>query len=150
MEGVTKMNSQFTIAIHCILLLGMSETGMAKSEDMAVSVCTHPARIRKVLGLLRKHGYVTTKEGASGGYRLQRREENIRLGDLYRLLSKGWLQPKWCSGSTSSGCSVSEHIPSVMAGIYAGSEETLIRYLDTITLADIRVRIQAGEADSIQ
>ena len=39
---------------------------MANSEDLSQSVGTHPARVRKVLSVLRKHGYLTTKEGAHG------------------------------------------------------------------------------------
>nr|WP_308737703.1 Rrf2 family transcriptional regulator [Paenibacillus sp. AR247] len=47
------MNSEFNIAVHCLTLLSLKEERMANSEEIAKSVCTHPARIRKVLGLLR-------------------------------------------------------------------------------------------------
>lgn len=64
------MNSEFTIAVHCLVFLSMKAECMANSEDLSQSVGTHPARVRKVLSVLRKHGYLTTKEGAHGGISL--------------------------------------------------------------------------------
>lgn len=138
------MNSEFTIAVHCLALLITREEHMANSEDIAKSVCTHPARIRKVLGLLRKHGYVTTKEGVGGGYLLNVKSEEVTLGDLYRLLSLGSLQPSWSSGEGDSPCVVSARIKGVMDDIYNGGEMALQRHFDTISLADIAARIQEG------
>lgn len=92
------MNSEFTIAVHCLLFLGIREGRIANSEDIAESVSTHPARVRKVLSVLRKHRYVMTKEGAHGGYMLNSKPEEVRLGDLYRLFALGSFGPHWRSG----------------------------------------------------
>ncbi|KHF35998.1 Transcriptional regulator [Paenibacillus sp. P1XP2] len=61
------MNSEFNIAVHCLTLLSVKEDHMANSEEIAKSVCTHPARIRKVLGLLRKHGTWRQKKASAEG-----------------------------------------------------------------------------------
>lgn len=57
------MNSEFTIAVHSLVFLANLPDHMATSEEIATNVSTHSARIRKVMGFLRKAGYVTTKEG---------------------------------------------------------------------------------------
>jgi Rrf2 family protein len=144
MRGSDVMNSEFNIAVHCLTLLSLKKDHMANSDDIAKSVCTHPARIRKVLGLLRKQGYVTTKEGVGGGYLLNINSDELTLGDLYRLLARGSLQPNWCSGGGETACVVSEHIQEVMEQIYDSGELVLERHYDSITLADVTRDIQAG------
>ncbi|MHA0857496.1 RrF2 family transcriptional regulator [Paenibacillus sp. CMAA1364] len=138
------MNSEFNIAVHCLTLLSLIEDNMANSDVIAKSVCTHPARVRKVLGLLRKQGYVTTKEGVGGGYLLNVNTADVTLGDLYRLLAQGSLQPSWISGGGESLCVVSEHIQEIMDQIYSSGESALERHYNTITLQDIIRDIQAN------
>ncbi|WP_427180725.1 RrF2 family transcriptional regulator [Paenibacillus sp. TC-CSREp1] len=140
------MNSEFTIAVHCLVFLSMRSECMANSEDLSQSVGTHPARVRKVLSVLRKHGYLTTKEGAHGGYLLSRPSEEIKLGELYRLVAGGSLGPSWCSGESGSPCKVSSNMQGVMGAIYDGGEEALSAYFDRISILDVQQRIERGES----
>ncbi|WP_440115794.1 RrF2 family transcriptional regulator [Paenibacillus sp. QZ-Y1] len=140
------MNSEFTIAVHCLVFLSMKDECMANSEDLSQSVGTHPARVRKVLSVLRKHGYLTTKEGAHGGYLLSRPSEEIKLGELYRLVAGGSLGPNWCSGESGSPCVVSSNMQDVMGNIYDGGEVALSAYFDRISIQDVKQRISNGEA----
>ncbi|WP_211747205.1 Rrf2 family transcriptional regulator [Paenibacillus sp. Marseille-Q4541] len=135
------MNSEFTIAVHCLLFLGVREGRIANSEDIAESVTTHPARVRKVLSVLRKHKYVTTKEGAHGGYMLSSSPCEVRLGDLYRLFAFGSFGPHWRSGDENSNCVVSSNIKEVMGTIYDGGELVVEQYLDSITLEEVQKRL---------
>ncbi|MGQ8873805.1 RrF2 family transcriptional regulator [Paenibacillus amylolyticus] len=139
------MNSEFTIAVHCLVFLSMRSECMANSEDLSQSVGTHPARVRKVLSVLRKHGYLTTKEGAHGGYLLSRPSEEIKLGEVYRLVAGGSLGPSWCSGESGSPCKVSSNMQEVMGAIYGGGEEALSAYFDRISILDVRQSIERGE-----
>ncbi|KOY17651.1 Rrf2 family transcriptional regulator [Paenibacillus xylanivorans] len=143
------MNSEFTIAVHCLVFLSMKDECMANSEDLSRSVGTHPARVRKVLSVLRKHGYLTTKEGAHGGYLLSRPSEEIKLGELYRLVAGGSLGPSWCSGESGSTCVVSSNMQGVMGSIYDGGEEALSAYFDRISIEDVKHRIGNGEECSL-
>jgi Rrf2 family protein len=139
------MNSEFTIAVHCLVFLSMRNERMANSEDLSQSVGTHPARVRKVLSVLRKHGYLTTKEGAHGGYLLSRPSEEIKLGEVYRLVAGGSLGPSWCSGESGSPCKVSSNMQGVMGAIYYGGEEALSAYFDRISIHDVQQSIERGE-----
>lgn len=131
------MNSDFIIAVHCMLFLYTCGDGRTNSEQIACSVSTHPARVRKVLASLRKQDYVSTKEGAGGGYRLNVSLDDITLGDLYRMFASGSLQRGWCSGSEQSSCLVSSNIHSVMELILSGGEERLEAYFREIKLSDV-------------
>lgn len=139
------MNSEFTIAVHCLVFLSMRSECMANSEDLSQSVGTHPARVRKVLSVLRKHGYLTTKEGAHGGYLLSRPSEEIKLGEVYRLVAGGSLGPSWCSGESGSPCKVSSNMQDVMGAIYDKGEEALSAYFDRISIFDVQQSIECGE-----
>lgn len=141
------MNSEFTVALHCLLFLHMNANCIANSEKIAMSVATHPARVRKVLSLLRKQGYVATKEGVGGGYLLSADLNAITLGDLYRLFARGSLQPGWCSGSQESACQVSSNMHEVMDRVFAGGEDRLEHYFDEIKVSRVKDLLQELQAE---
>lgn len=146
------MNSEFIMAVHCMLFLFTCGDSVTNSEQIACSVSTNPARVRKVLASLRKQNYVSTKEGAGGGYQLSVSLEEVTLGDLYRLFARGSLQRGWCSGSEKSPCLVSSNIHSVMELILSGGEERLEAYFGEIKLSEVHrllKKCNAEEADSV-
>jgi 6-phosphogluconolactonase (cycloisomerase 2 family)/DNA-binding IscR family transcriptional regulator len=139
------MNSELTVAVHCLLFLDSREDHMANSEQIACSVATHPARVRKVLSLLRRHDLVTTKEGAHGGYLLKAELSRVSLGDLYRIFAQGSLRPSWCSGSEHSSCAISSNIPAVMNEIYGGAERQVELYFDRLPLSEVKRLMEDSE-----
>lgn len=74
------MNSEFIIALHALAYLRHRNTKVS-SEELAKSICTNPARIRKVMAKLKKAGLLETREGNSGGYELQGDTSAIKLSD---------------------------------------------------------------------
>ncbi|WP_082691418.1 beta-propeller fold lactonase family protein [Paenibacillus rubinfantis] len=139
------MNSELTVAVHCLLYLDSREERMANSEQIACSVATHPARVRKVLSLLRRHDLVTTKEGAHGGYQLKAELSQVSLGDLYRIFAQGSLRPSWCSGSEHSSCNISSNIPAVMNQIYGGAEQQVELYFNRLSLSEVKRLLRESE-----
>ncbi|MNJ29106.1 Transcriptional regulator [compost metagenome] len=101
-----------------------------------------------MLSLLKKQGYVATKEGVGGGYLLSSDLNAISLGDLYRLFARGSLQPGWCSGSQESACQVSSNMHEVMNRIFAGGENRLERYFDEIKVSKIKDLLQDLRTES--
>ncbi|MNP25962.1 putative HTH-type transcriptional regulator YwnA [compost metagenome] len=144
------MNSEFTVAIHCLLILSNKEAQLTNSEQIAFSVSTHAARVRKVLSLLRKHGFVTTKEGVGGGYLLAKDIDNISLGDLYRIFARGSLHPGWCSGNEQSSCFISSNIHNVMDKIYSEGEARLEAYFDELHLSDVTKLLQQCDSKDVK
>ncbi|MBP3041716.1 Rrf2 family transcriptional regulator [Bacillaceae bacterium Marseille-Q3522] len=128
------MNSEFTIAVHSLVLLANLPDHMASSEKIAKSVSTHSARIRKIMSLLRKQGFVTTKEGIGGGYILNCNPQEVTLGQIYRTISCTALKLHWCTNDPHKSCFVATNIQDVMDQIFNEAEIHLMQYLDQITI----------------
>lgn len=137
------MNSEFTIAVHSLVLLAYLPERMASSETIADNVQTNPARVRKVMGVLRKGGFVETREGTRGGYRLAIDPAAVTLGDIYRVMAQGSLMPSWCSGDPNMDCVVGSNMRSVMDGIFCSAEKHLEDYFDGISIKAVLGQIHA-------
>ena len=137
------MNSEFTIAVHSLVYLAYLPERMASSEAIAENVQTNPARIRKVMSVLRKSGFVETREGMRGGYRLAVDPGAVTLGDIYRAMASGSLMPSWCSGDPEMDCVVGSNMRTVMNGIFCTAEKRLEDYFDSITIRSVLGQIRA-------
>jgi Rrf2 family protein len=129
------MNSDFTLAIHSLTLLGLQPDRMSTSEYIAESAGVHPVRIRKVLSLLKKHGFIKSKEGTGGGFIFALDLSEVNLWDIYKITSEGALQPK-CPESNEQ-CIVGANMQSVLFTIFLGAEDHLGEYLKDYTIKEI-------------
>ncbi|BBH19700.1 transcriptional regulator [Paenibacillus baekrokdamisoli] len=137
------MNSDFTIAVHSLSYLAHLPSHIAPSDRIAQSVSVHPVRVRKVLSMLCKKGYIKSKEGAKGGFELNCKPEDVKLDELYLLTSEGSLKPKF--PNCNPQCLIGANIESAMDGIFVALEDQVGNYLNNFTIADIldRVQVQA-------
>jgi len=131
------MNSEFTIAVHSLVLLAYTPDHMATSERIAYNVATHPARVRKVMGCLRNRGYVSTKEGLGGGYLLNCDPDRVTLAEIYRVMCPGSIKPTWQSGNPEESCMVAGNIQCVMDHIFSDAERHLESYFEGLTIGDV-------------
>jgi len=92
------VNSEFTIAVHSLVLLAFRPDRMATSDMIAHNVNTHPSRVRKVMSCLRKQGYIVTIEGIGCGYLLNCNPEDVTQAALYRRTSFGLMKLSWWFG----------------------------------------------------
>ncbi|MBS8263802.1 Rrf2 family transcriptional regulator [Mesobacillus boroniphilus] len=129
------MNSDFTLAIHSLTLLALQPDRMSTSEAISESAGVHPVRIRKVLGLLKKHGFIKSKEGTGGGFIFALDLNEVNLWDIYKLTSEGALQPK-CPDSNEK-CLVGANMHKVLFAIFIGAEEHLGKYLKHYSIKEI-------------
>ncbi|MGG1253462.1 Rrf2 family transcriptional regulator [Brevibacillus agri] len=139
------MNSEFTIAVHSLALLAHLPGHMASSELIAQNVCTNPARIRKIMGILRKNGFVKTKEGVGGGYMLACDPGDVTLAAIYRSISTGTLKPHWCSGDPKEACLVSANMHGVMDQIFTEAELYYTKYLEQLTIQTVLDKVRQGQ-----
>ena len=135
------MNSEFTIAVHSLVYLAYLPDRMASSDMIAENVGTHSARVRKVMSGLRRSGFVDTREGSGGGYRLTIDPSVVTLADIYRVMAQGSLIPSWCSGNPEMDCVVGSNMNQVMFGIFCTAEKQLESHFSAITIQDVLKQI---------
>lgn len=129
------MNSDFTLAIHSLTLLALQPDRMATSDVISESAGVHPVRIRKVLSLLKRHGFIKTKEGTGGGFIFASELSEVNLWDIYKITSEGALQPK-CPESNEE-CIVGANMQKVLFSIFLGAEEHLGEFLKKYTIKEV-------------
>jgi Rrf2 family protein len=129
------MNSNFTLAIHSLTLLSLHPDRMSSSDAIAESACVHPVRIRNVLSLLRKRGFIESKEGTGGGFFIVLDPTEVTLWDIYQVTSEGALQPR-CPDSNEQ-CIVGANMKTVLFSIFLGAEEHLGEFLKGYTIKEV-------------
>ena len=129
------MNSDFTLAIHSLTYLALQPDRMSTSDAISESAGVHPVRIRKVLSLLKKHGFIKSKEGTGGGFIFTLDLSEVTLWDIYMITSEGALQPK-CPDSNEK-CIVGANMKRVLFTIFLGAEEHLGEYLKNYTIKEV-------------
>lgn len=80
-----KISSRFAVAVHIVSLLAVSPTSHNTSEWIAGSVNTNPVIIRRVLGKLKKAGFVNVRSGTGGAY-LTKDLQDITLFAIYQAV----------------------------------------------------------------
>ncbi len=59
------MTSELTVAIHAAVYLAHKNAPQS-SEELAVNICTHPVRVRKIMAALCRAGIAISQEGSEG------------------------------------------------------------------------------------
>ena len=108
----------------------MSIAAMAKESSVPY------AYLEQLIVPLRRAGLVTSKRGAHGGYQLARPPEQVRVGEIYRVM-EGPVAPMDC---------VSENVQDQTCPLIEGCEtrpvwlkvrDSIVEALDSLTLADL-------------
>ena len=82
-------SSQFSIALHILVMLAKSPDDNVKSDYLAESVNTNPVVIRRLLCQLAQANLVVSQTGAFGGTRLAKNAKDITLSDIYAAAPTG-------------------------------------------------------------
>lgn len=137
------MNSEFTIAVHCLIILASAPGQIWNSETLAGKVHTHPARVRKIMSLLRRNCLIRTKEGLGGGYRLACNPETCSLAEIYRMTSCSALRLNWCSDSDDkTDKAKSSGIRQALERTFSGAEDVLENYLSQQSIGSLLRELQ--------
>ncbi len=136
-------SSRFPAATHILTALHWNEGQLLSSEQLAATVNTNPVVIRRVLGMLRKAGLVTTLSGAHGGSKLARSPQQITLLAVYQAVEDTSLFRLHCP---SPACPLGGVIETILAPIYGEAEQAMEQVLAGVTLAQVshEARAQAG------
>jgi Rrf2 family protein len=110
--------------------------GPLSIADIARESSVPPAYLEQLIAPLRRAGIVESKRGARGGYILGRPPEEIRVGDVFRVM-EGPIAPMECVSED-----VSEQTCPLIGGcetrpIWLKLRDSMVDALDSQTLADL-------------
>ncbi len=134
------MDSAFSLAIHALVYLNHMDRVLT-SEELAQNICTNPARVRKVMAVLKKTGLVETRAGQVGGYRFCTNADTLTLGRVAEAMDVRFVSAAWRSGDVDMECLVASGMADVMDSIYFQLDRRCRDSLNGVTIADIDRRI---------
>lgn len=129
-------NTQFSIAVHLMLALGLNCGKEVTSAQMAKSVNTSASFVRRILAKLSKANLITTTTGKSGFTSLSKKAEEISLLEIYKAVDA----PKTFAihdYPAQNFCMVSCNIESVMQKVLDKAQNSFENNLGETSLAEI-------------
>ncbi|HZC08290.1 MAG TPA: Rrf2 family transcriptional regulator [Ktedonobacterales bacterium] len=130
-----RANTQFAIAIHILTLVALAEGAPVTSAEMASSVNTNPAFLRRILGDLSRAGLVESQPGVSGGWRLRRTPEAISLRDIFRAVDERHLLAM--HHHPNPNCQIGAVIQTTLETYFGEAESAFEQTLAGRTLAQV-------------
>lgn len=136
------MDTRFSSAIHTLIMIAGAETPMT-SDQIAESVGTNASYIRKITGLLKKHGIIDSRQGISG-FTLLVEPEELSLLRVYQAIAETEQVHVFdLHQNPNDECIVGRHIQPVLTDVFRGIEEKAERELKNTTLSDCMQKMRA-------
>lgn len=131
------VDTRFPISVHIMTYLAYQPDTSLSSIELARSLKTNPAFVRRLVRRLVEAGLIQSTRGKGGGITLARPAKEITLKDIYiaslqdkQLVCLPKKPPK-------ISCPVSCSMSDVLAKIVHGIESSTLKYLEEITLQQI-------------
>ncbi len=135
------MNSDFCVAVHAILFLNHMATSLS-SEQLAQNICTHPARVRRVLSKLCKSHLLKSEEGAKkGGYLFDKNANEVTLADIAKALDISFVETAWKSGNEDMDCLIASGMSKVMDEVFIQMNTRCYSYLQQISISHLEKKL---------
>ena len=151
------MSSNFCVAVHGLVYLYHSRSTVS-SEELAKHICTNPARVRKVMLMLKKQGLVLTREGKDGGYSCLPETGEISLKHIAEAVEMHFAESfrtgKGCPGMEAKAvafpdmaeldvdCLYATGMAQVMQELYEQMDALCMERLSRITVEDLEKRLK--------
>jgi len=139
---MASVNTQFAIAVHLLAAIA-SRREKVTSEELARSVNTNPAFVKRILAKISKAALISTSSGKLGGSVLAKKASEISLLDVYTAVDAPNAFAIHAYPSTKS-CEISSNIKEVMGKVSEKVQSAFERELKKTTIADVLREIKAG------
>ena len=117
---------------------------MVKSEYIAKSVNTNAVVIRRLLCNLQQANLVVSQKGASGGTRLAKSADDIKLSEIYQAVVPGDVFALHRQ-KPSQKCSVGKNIEAVLCCLQKDIDRAIEDKLVNYSLTDVLTSVETGE-----
>lgn len=103
-------------------------------KEIAERQCISQKYIEAIMTLLSKNGFVDGAHGKGGGYKLNRKPEEYKVGELLRL-TEGTLAPVACLEQNAENCPKYNQCRTVP--MWEKLDNLIENYLDSVSIADL-------------
>lgn len=132
-----KRNSKLSLALHALGHMAAEPDRPRTSVEIAQHNESHPAFVRRVLGLLRDGGLLTSAKGHSGGWKLARLAETITLADVYIALGERFMRQEPEREDNPITCGIERALRGEVEIALDRAEGTLVSELERTTIAGL-------------
>lgn len=138
-----RVSTQFTIAVHALIMIAYFPDIRVTSEMVAESVGNNPVIIRNIYGKLKQAGILSVQRG-TGNTTLTRPADRITLWDIYRAVETDAVDEIFKFSDTLSGvCPIGSSIRELLL-IHLQDAVTLLKdSLSKTTIEELRYEIEA-------
>lgn len=140
-----RISAKGEYAIRAMLDLALhGDRGLVPIQEVARRQGIPQRYLEQVLLLLKRAGYLASKRGSTGGYRLARPPGEISVGDLLRAV-EGRLSPVEGTGRAARGERDSARD---LAELWAAIGEAVSAVIDRTTVGELAERVAARRPSS--
>ena len=146
-----KLSQRGEYALRALLVLGMNHgPEVVRIRDIAQQQNIPRRFLEQILNDLKSAGFVQSRRGVAGGYRLQRAPDEISLADIIRHL-EGPLAPVGCvSVNYYQRCSCPDEAKCAIRSVMQEVRDAIVGALEGVTVPHLcdRVRDLQGPMDN--
>ena len=138
-----KLSQRGEYALRALLVLGMNHgPEVVRIKDIAQQQNIPRRFLEQILNDLKSAGFVQSRRGVAGGYRLQRSPEEISLADIIRHL-EGPLAPVGCvSVNYYQRCSCPDEGACAIRSVMQEVRDAIVGVLEGVSVAHLCDRVR--------
>ena len=111
------------------------------SERQGISV----KYLEQIVNMLSKAGYLRSRRGSQGGYRMAKEPDKYTIGDILRV-TEGDMSPVSCLEEEENQCPRAGQCPTI--DFWKGLYKTINDYLDSTTIADLMKKAEQKNVEA--
>ena len=144
-----KLSLRGEYALRAMLVLGLNyEMPVVRIQAISDQQNIPKRFLEQILNDLKSAGFVQSRRGVAGGYRLARKPEEITLAELVRHV-EGALAPVSCvSERFYEKCSCPEESRCAIRSVMKEVRDAIVKILDGVTIAELCQRAKRLQAAS--
>lgn len=135
---------RFGLAVQALIVLSKERVQTCPSVEIANCLQSEATQLRRVLQVLAREGFLETREGRDGGYRLKQAPDSITLAQVYDAFQAGdpmCFGIKETAGSHPFGVKMRETFSDITDEMERSMRGVLGRY----TIADLAERMRDND-----
>ena len=110
------------------------KTGYIPLKDISARQDISQKYLEAIMTILSKNGFVDGVHGKGGGYKLNRKPEEYKIGDILRL-TEGTLAPVACLVKGAEPCAKAEQCTTLP--MWTKLDDMINSYLDSVSIKDL-------------